>query len=161
MTDFDPQALFQRLAEAGVEYVVIGGWAVNAHGHRRFTGDLDICPAPDRENLARLAGLLSKLGAEQLGVGDFEVEEMPGNPKDPDSLAEGGNFRVMTELGLLDVMQWVPGIDAAHAYGTLATGAVQGTVFGVPVRVCSLEDLLLMKRAAGRPQDQADLEALS
>jgi hypothetical protein len=144
----------------GVRYVVIGGWAVNAHGHRRFTGDLDICPDPDPDNLQRLADALRALSAEHLGVGDFEAKEMPGDPTDPDSLAEGGNFRVMTDNGLIDVMQWVPGIEEDGAYQRLAADALEGNVFGVPVKVCSLENLRTMKRAADRPVDREDLEAL-
>ena len=41
---YDPAALFKELGKRGIEYVLIGGWAVNAHGYRRFTGDVDICP---------------------------------------------------------------------------------------------------------------------
>ncbi len=160
MSELDPKALFGRLADARVEYVVIGGWAVNAHGHRRLTGDLDICPQPDRANLERLARLLVELNAEHLGAGDFEAGEIPGDPTDADSLAEGGNFRVMTDLGVLDVMQWVPGIDADDVYAALAEDAIEGEVFGVRVRVCSLEALRAMKRAADRPVDREDLEAL-
>jgi len=158
--DFDPRALFERLAAAGVEYVVVGGWAVNAHGHRRLTGDLDICPDPDRANLARLAGLLAELHAEHLGAGDFEADEIPGDPTDPECLASGGNFRVMTDLGVLDVMQWLPGLNEERPYDELAAGAVEGSVFGVRVRVCSIEALRAMKRAADRPIDRADLDAL-
>ncbi len=160
MSDFDPRALFERLARGGIEYVLVGGWAVNAHGHRRLTADLDICPSPGRENLERLAGLLSELHAEHLGVGDFEADEIPGDPTDPESLAAGGNFRVMTDLGVLDVMQWLPGIDADHAYPLLAADAMEGSVFGVTVRVCSLDALRAMKQAAGRPVDREDLDAL-
>ncbi len=160
MSDFDPEALFQRLHDGDVRYVVIGGWAVNAHGHRRFTGDLDICPDPDPDNLARLASTLAELHAEQLGVGDFDAKEMPGDPTDPDSLAEGGNFRVATDHGIVDVMQWVPGFDDEHAYERLASDAIEATVFGAVVRVSSLENLRVMKRAADRPVDRADLEAL-
>lgn len=160
MTDFDPAALFKRLDEAGVDYVVIGGWAVNAHGHRRLTGDLDICPDPAEENLERLAGLLRVLNAQHLGAGDFEANEIPGDPTDPASLGEGGNFRVMTDLGVLDVMQWVPGIEAEQAFANLREGAIEGQVFGARVAVAGLEDLLAMKRAAGRPVDLEDLEAL-
>jgi hypothetical protein len=160
LTDFDPQALFERLASASVEYVVIGGWAVNAHGHRRLTADLDICPDPDRENLRRLANVLAELHAEHLGAGDFEADEIPGDPTDADSLAAGGNFRVMTDLGVLDVMQWVPGIEAEQAYEALSADALEGTVFGVQVRVCSRDSLAAMKRAAGRAIDLEDLDAL-
>jgi hypothetical protein len=160
VSDFDPAALFRRFHQAGVRYIVIGGWAVNAHGHRRFTGDLDICPDPSPENLHRLASLLADLHAEHLGAGDFEAKEMPGDPTDPDSLAEGGNFRVVTDLGIVDVMQWVPGIEDDHVYERLAADAVEGRVFGAAVKVCSLENLRAMKRAADRPVDRADLEAL-
>ncbi len=160
MSDFNPEALFRRLHDAGVRYVTIGGWAVNAHGHRRFTGDLDICPDPDPDNLARLAAVLTDLHAEQLGAGDFDAKEMPGDPTDPGSLAEGGNFRVTTDHGIVDVMQWVPGIEHDHAYGRLAADAIEASVFGAVVQVSSLENLRVMKRAAGRPIDRADLEAL-
>lgn len=66
----------------------------------------------------------------------------------------------MTDHGVLDVMQWVPGIEAENVYAGLASDAIAGEVFGVTVHICSRESLLAMKRAAGRPIDQADLEAL-
>lgn len=161
MTDpLDAAALFRRLHEAGVVYVVIGGFAVIAHGVQRFTNDLDITPAPDRHNLTRLAQLLKELDGRQLGVGDFELDEFPGDPTDAADLAAGGNFRLSTSVGALDIMQWVPGIPDDHAYPVLAPDAVTGRVHGVPVAVCSLQHLQLMKRAAGRPQDLLDLEDL-
>jgi len=156
----DAGALLRHLHEAGVEYVVIGGLAVIAHGVQRFTNDLDICPAPDPENLRRLAALLEALDARQLGVGDFAEDEFPFDPRLPEELAEGGNFRLVTAVGVLDLMQWIPGIPEAHAYPVLAADAVEGTAFGVPLRVCSLEHLREMKRAADRPQDRQDLAHL-
>lgn len=58
---FDAAALFARLHQAGVRYIVIGGFAVIAYGAQRLTKDLDICPAPDRENLIRLAQLTRRI----------------------------------------------------------------------------------------------------
>ena len=87
---------------------------------------------------------------------------MPLDPTSAADLAEGGNFRLETELGGIAVMQWLPGIDAEQAYGQLARSALAARALGVEVKVCSLEDLLRMKRAAGRPQDiqdAADLRA--
>ncbi len=152
----DAGALLRRLHEAGIEYVVIGGLAVIAHGVQRFTNDLDICPAPHRGNLERLAAMLVRADARQLGLGDFDEREFSFDPRRP----EGGNFRLVTTEGVLDIMQWIPGISDEQAYRTLAAEAVEGTAFGIPLKVCSLEHLRQMKRAADRPRDRADLADL-
>lgn len=158
----DPAELLRRLAGAAVDYVLIGGLAVNAHGVIRSTKDVDICPAPDPPNLARLADLLRALDARQLGVGEegFADSEMPFDPTQPHDVAKGGNFRLETSLGVLDIMQWVPGIDSDNAYPTLAADAEVATAFGIEIKVCSLHTLRAMKRAAGRPQDLQDLADL-
>lgn len=158
----DPAELLRQLADAGVHYVLIGGLAVNAHGVIRSTKDVDICPAPDPANLRRLADLLRRLGARQLGIGDedFTQAEMPFDPTRSSDLAEGGNFRLDTPLGVLDVMQWIPGIEAYNAYATLAADAETASAFGIEIKVCSLAALRVMKRAAGRPQDLQDLADL-
>lgn len=152
--------MLSRLAAAGVEYVVVGGWAVNAHGYHRVTQDLDICPDPDPANLERLASLLRDVGATQLGLEEFQAEELPADPKTAEGLGLGGNFRLLTEHGVLDILQWLSGDGEEFDYANLAPTAEHGTAFGVPVTVCSLEALLSMKRAAGRPKDLDDLEAL-
>ena len=158
----DPGGLLRQLHSAGVEHVLIGGLAVNAHGVIRSTKDVDICPSPDPRNLARLAELLSRLGVRQLGVSDdgFAADELPFDPTRADDLAEGDNFRLETPLGVLDIMQWVPGIEADSAYATLAADAQRAVAFGIEIHVCSLPALREMKRAAGRPQDLQDLADL-
>lgn len=158
----DVAELFRRLDAAGVDYVLIGGLAVNAHGVIRSTKDLDICPNPDPANLERLASLLGELGVRQLGVDEeaFHEREMPFEPTRADDLRRGGNFRLETPLGVLDIMQGVPGIEADHAYSVLAGDSIEAGAFGVRVRVCSLAALRAMKRAAGRPRDLQDLADL-
>jgi hypothetical protein len=54
----DPERVLRQLNDAGVEYVLIGGFAVVIHGYERLTGDLDICYTRSRENVARLAAVL-------------------------------------------------------------------------------------------------------
>jgi predicted nucleotidyltransferase len=57
-------------------------------------------------------------------------------------------------------MQWLSGVDTDDLYGQLNPDTVEGSVDGIPVRVCGLEHLRAMKRAAGRPQDLEDLRRL-
>ncbi len=131
-----------------------------AHGVQRATKDLDICPDPDPDNLARLASLLEALGARHAEAGDFGQEEFPYDPTDPAQLAEGGNIWLETSLGSLDVMQWISGVSGELAYPELARDAITADVQGVPVTVCSRSHLVAMKRAADRPLDRADLDQL-
>jgi hypothetical protein len=157
----DPEALLRRFAGAGLRFVVIGGVAVNAHGVLRSTKDLDICPDPDRANLERLASILRDLDAAQVGMEDFDSDELPFDPTSVDDLAQGGNFRLSTIFGALDVMQWISGIPGDFAYPTLARELEIVELPGVDVPVCSLAHLRAMKRAAGRPQDLQDLADLA
>src|SRR5580698_4761451 len=102
MAPFEPGPLIERLADAGVEFVIVGGFAVIAHGYVRATKDLDIVPAPTADNYERLAALLRDLDAEQIGV---DGHLLPNQPTDAAGLAEGGSFQVSTSLGQLDILQ--------------------------------------------------------
>jgi hypothetical protein len=157
---FAPDDLLVALSNARVDFVVIGGVAVGVHGFVRATQDLDIVPDPSPENLARLARVLVELDAQPLGTGDFSPKEFPNDPTDPHQLAEGGNFRLETSHGPLDIMQFLAGIEPQPAYPELAPKALPVTFRDAHIRVCGLEHLRAMKRAAGRPQDLEDLRQL-
>lgn len=157
---FAPDELIAALDAAGVEYVLIGGLAVAAHGFPRATKDIDIVPSPDPANLSRLARLLMDLGTEIDGADEFDPGELPVDPLDPAQLAQGGHFVLRTRLGRLDIMQWVLGIEADNAYELLARDALRSSVGGHEVQVTSLAHLVTMKRSAGRPQDLEDLRRL-
>jgi len=157
---FAPDDLLLALTNAQVEFIVIGGVAVGGHGFVRATKDLDIVPNPTPENLARLAQVLKEIDAQHVGLGDFSPEEFPYDPTDPAQLAEGANFRLESSLGPIDIMQWVAGLDANSAYGELATQALPVTFRATQIRVCGLEHLRRMKRAASRAQDLEDLKRL-
>jgi hypothetical protein len=154
----DADEILRTLIAHEVEFLVIGGLAVGAHGYPRATKDVDLVPAPDRENLKRLYAALSELDAEPIEVGDFHPDELPV-PFAPDGLEEGGNWAMRTRAGRVDVMQWVPGID--DAYPQLDANAIEDEVPGVGrVRFAGYEDLVTMKRTAGRPEDLLDLQRL-
>jgi hypothetical protein len=125
----------------------------------RATKDVAIVPAPGDANLERLADVLREIEAHNFGAGDFDPAEFPFDPLKRDDLREGGNFVLATRLGRLDIMQWVPGIPGDLAFEHLTRAAVETSLEGRPVRV-PREDLIAMKRAAGRSQDLLDLEQL-
>jgi hypothetical protein len=155
VSPLDVPGLLEALEEAEVSFVVIGGFAVGAHGYPRATKDLDIVPDPEPENLARLASVLSALNASVLGTEEFSKEEVV--QPDVDGLRMGGNFVLATSSGRLDVMQ-VVGPDLEFA--DLVAAAVEDEVFGRRVRFCGYDHLVEMKTVAGRPEDLIDLERL-
>lgn len=153
---FEPDRLLQFLASREVDFVVIGGVAVGVHGVVRATKDLDIVPGPSPQNDKRLASVLGELEARMTGVD--EPGQLPNQPTDPDGLAERGNFVLNTKYGRLDIMQFAAG---APTYEELDRDALRVPFRDAIVKVCSLEHLRAMKRAAGRPEDLSDLERLA
>ena len=151
---FQPDVILLSLIDHRVRFVLVGGLAAQAHGSSSLTGDLDICYARDAENLARLAATLSQLSAVRRGL-PADAPRMP--PLDARTLRAGGLFTLTTTAGDFDLPATPdPGFD----FESLRKSAVSTTVAGHPVLVASLEDLMAMKRAAGRPKDRIELEIL-
>ncbi|MGH2749925.1 MAG: hypothetical protein ACRDK3_03490 [Actinomycetota bacterium] len=140
------------LTEHGVRYVVIGGMAGISHGSNLITIDLDICHDRSLENLERLASALQAMGARLRGV-DEDVSFL----LDARSLRAGDSFTFTTDAGDLDCLGTPSGTEG---YEDLARSSNEVDLDGVVVRITSLNDLMRMKRAAGRPQDRIALEIL-
>jgi hypothetical protein len=154
----DADTIHRTLLDHQVEFDVIGGLAVAAHGFPRATKDIDIVPAPDPENRRRLYEALRGLEAEPLEIGDLRADELPV-PFAPDGLDEGGNWALRTTAGRVDVLQWVPGVEEGFAKLRLQALDVDLPDVG-RVLFAGYADLVAMKRAAGRAQDDRDLEEL-
>lgn len=150
--DFRPTTLLAELARAGVDFVVVGGVAVVVQALPRFTRDLDICYATDNANLQRLGSLLVSLGARLRGV----EEDLPF-VADARTLRGAQMLTLSTRAGAIDLLVDPPG---SPGYAALRRRADTIELGGASVRVASVEDLIRMKRAAGRAQDLIDLEAL-
>ena len=145
--------LLRRLAEANVDFVVVGGLAVNAWGVVRGTKDVDVVVSPDPENLKRIADVAIAAGGhvqqgEALLGSAFSIAA---------ALAGGEQVAIETDLGRLDVVQ---GLDGVPSHAELRSRASEVEILGTTVAVCSIQDLRTMKQAAGRTRDLADLEDL-
>jgi hypothetical protein len=151
VSDPGPHTLLATLAAHGVDFVVIGGLAAVAHGSRRMTRDIDIVVRPQSENLARLEAALAELGAVKL-LG--AARQGPIEPADMATIALGTTLHTRSPAGRLDVVGAPAG---AAPYADLRRRSVVSHVGEVEFRISGLDDLIAMKRAAGRPLDLQDI----
>lgn len=149
---FDPGAIVRTLHRHDVQFVLIGGIAGRLWGSPTITQDLDICYSREKVNLERLAKALSKLNAKLRGV----KEDVPFL-LDARTLAAGDSFTFETDLGDLDCLGTPTG---TNGYVDLKQAAELVPLGGLEVWVTSLDDLIRMKRAAGRTKDRIELEIL-
>jgi predicted nucleotidyltransferase len=144
--------LLERLTQAEVRFVLVGGLAVNAWGHVRGTKDVDVVPDPSPENLALLDSVLRELG------GRVEVgERLLDSAAISTFLRAGDRTLVATDLGHVDVLQGLPQVPP---FAALDAEAKEVDLDGLSVRVCSLQHLREMKRNSDRARDRDDLDAL-
>ncbi len=142
----------RALVEGGVDFVVIGGVAVVLQAMPRFTKDLDICYSTVQDNLDALGSVLVALKARLRGVPGL----VPFRP-DGRTLRQTQIMCLTTPAGDIDLLV---DPDGAPSYNTLRRRADVMDLGGQSVRIASIEDMLAMKRAAGRPQDVVDVESL-
>lgn len=148
----DAFEIFRALARHGVDYVLIGGIAVQTHGHVRTTNDADLIPKPDPDNLARLAEALGDLDARVLNPGHEE------EPIRAEMLPRATIWQFETRAGGVDIMHEVPG---GRSFAELRGSALEVELDGITVPVAGLDDLIRMKEARGRPVDLEDIAALT
>lgn len=139
--------LLAALNEADLEYVVVGGVAVNLLGFQRTTQDVDLLVPATPEQGSAIQSLLSTLGATR-----------PDGSPLPDVLFDGEHqVRARTRFGLVD---FIPAGISNLSYARVRDDAVPDEIHGVPVRRASLRTIAELKRLANRPQDHEDLDAL-
>jgi hypothetical protein len=154
VTDEAPRLLdvLEVLVRHRVRFLLIGGYAAIARGSPLLTGDVDICYSRDDENLERLAAALRELRATLRGA----QRDVPFQ-LDAKALREGDHFTFSTTAGSLDCLGTPAG---TRGFDDLNQDATDIDLDGLAVRVPSVDDLIRMKRAAGRLKDQVGLEWL-
>lgn len=150
--------ILRALTDAQVQFVLVGGFAVQLHGFVRTTIDIDLVLAMDSGNLSRFIEVAQALGLQPVMPVFIEslknVELIDQWHKDKGMLAfalrepqAGGS--------VIDVL-----VRPEIAFEALHQDAVCATLFGSPIRIASIAHLLVMKRRANRPKDRLDIEAL-
>jgi hypothetical protein len=133
---------------SGLDYVVIGGFAVIAHGYFRATKDSDLLVPDGPETDEAILRFLDRVGATRFSDGKvLNAEDVAG----------AHHLRVDSRHGVIDIMRGgLPPLD----YETVAEQAVEGSWRESPFRVASLRSLVGFKRLANRLGDRVDLERL-
>lgn len=136
---------FLKLLNAnGVEYLLIGGYAVGYHGYPRATNDIDIWIAMNQENASRITRVLKEFG--------FDTPELT-----PELFLRKDR---MVRLGLppmrIEVLLEISGVKFKECYEE----RIDDILDGIPVKLISLKHLKINKKASGRYKDLDDLEHL-
>lgn len=140
----DFKELFEYLNANKVEYLLLGGYAVIAHGYVRNTSDIDVVVADGVENARRLIKALSDFG---FGETDLNLELFT----EPDSVVRMG-----VEPMKVEILNYLKGVNFKDAYSRRKAVRVED----ITVDIISLEDLLANKRAVGRQKDIVDADEL-
>ena len=147
----DAYQLVAALTGHDVDFVVIGGVALQAHGHIRTTLDLDVVAARTPENVRRLAPALRELGAKLRGV---DADLLGLDLGDPETLLNGGNFLMHTRHGDLDVFAIDQTAGAPAHYEDLRARAISVEIRDVTLLIAHPDDLIRMKTAASQFRDR-------
>jgi hypothetical protein len=126
-----------------VDYLVVGGYALAAHGHPRYTGDIDFWIRPTADNIVRLLKALDDFGFGSLGLAASDFAN--------DTVVQLGQ-----PPRRIDLLTAIDGV----AFEACFTRREQVALAGVQLNIIGLEDFKTNKRAAGRLKDLADLESL-
>jgi len=155
---FNVREIFKALADAQVDYVVVGGMAVIMHGHLRATRDLDLVIGLKPDNCANAMHALAGIGLRPrlpVTLADF------GDPAKREDWSQNRNMLVF--------QLWDPNIPVRSVdvfvrepldFPVMLADAITKDLDGVPIRVASIRHLIQLKRVAGRPLDIDDIEAL-
>ncbi|MEP3480223.1 MAG: nucleotidyltransferase [Fuerstiella sp.] len=140
----DFKDMLRALSDAQIDFLLVGAYAVAAHGYPRATGDLDLWVRPNSETAPRVYRVLAEFGAP---LHDLAI----------DDLAKPGMvFQIGVEPSRIDILTAISGVDFDQAWANRLSIEMDG----IELCVIGRDDLIVNKRACGRPKDIADAETL-
>ncbi len=144
MLNPDYRDMLSAFAEAGVDYLLVGAYALAAHGHPRATGDMDLWVCPSAENAPRVMRALRSFGAPSTTItqSDFKQEDVV--------------FQIGVSPRRIDILTSIEGVTFAEAWNARAEVKIEG----LSVPVLNRTHFIQNKRTLGRTQDLADIERL-
>lgn len=150
--------IFRQLNKAGIEYIVVGGVAMNLHGLPRFTGDIDILLALDSQNIEKMSTLMHEMGYEKrLPV---TLEEL-GDEKHVVQLIKEKNLIAFTfhnseqPQSSIDII-----VGESLKFEKYKKHSIFVNIWDVKIPVVSIDDLIGMKRSTNRQKDAEDIDFL-
>jgi hypothetical protein len=142
----DFRDLLILFAEGGVEFVIVGAYALSFHGAPRASGDIDLFVRPDAENADRVFGALARFGAPLASAG----------VKPTDFARPGSVYQIGLPPRRIDILTQISGVTFDEAWSSHVSGEVEGR----QIAFIGREALLKNKEATGRPKDVADAARL-
>ena len=140
----DYRDMIECLLKEGVDFMLVGGYAVALYGWPRTTFDIDFWIMANPENAKAVMRAIRAFGAPLIGLTEADFHK------------PGMVFQIGTEPQRIDIISAVDGLDYADA----SRRAVRMNVDGLELKVIAIDDLIVNKRASGRPKDIADAQAL-
>lgn len=144
MLNEDYSDMLRALADEKVRFLLVGAYALAAHGYPRATMDIDIWVLPAPDNADAVLRALQRFGAPLHHLSKADLER------------EGTVFQIGVAPRRIDIITSASGLDFNDVFARAATVEIEG----IPMRVPSIGDLIRNKRATGRTKDLADAEAL-
>ena len=140
----DMRDLLEIFERNGVDYVLVGGFAVNYYGYIRATQDIDLLVYPSVENAGKLMRALADFGFGGAGI-PREYFERPGSV-----------VHLGVEPNRIDLLTHLKGVENDRVFSNMK----RVEIYDVTINVISLQDLIAAKRSSDRPRDRADAEEL-
>lgn len=144
MLNEDYRDILRSLAEEKVRFILVGAYALAAHGYPRATMDIDIWVMPSPDNAEAVLKALKAFGAPLYNLTKEDLEK------------DGTIFQIGVAPRRIDIITALTGLKFEDTY----RNSILVNIDGIEIHVPSIDDLIINKRATGRTKDLADAEAL-